>query len=50
MLSAMSYFDCLRDVKIPGELGTREYWFVTLSLLGMLFALSRAVANYHVIR
>lgn len=24
--------------------------FVTLSLLGMLFALSRAVANYHVIR
>ena len=24
MLSATSYFDCLRDVKIPGELGTRE--------------------------
>jgi len=24
MLSATSYFDCLRDVKIPGELGTRD--------------------------
>ena len=32
MLSATSYFDCLRDVKIPGELGTREMNTLTIKI------------------